>query len=761
MKTNPVINRRRFLVSTFMLGGGMALGVSACSSDSPENSASLGSDSDSGAELSPWIEISADDWVTVHVPQPEIGNGTMTQVAMTITEELNCDWSRIRVQPASILRNHMEDDVYSFGPQPFFGGHITESDRMEHMLQLGASARQRLIQAAAAQWDVPPGEIKAENSELVHTSSGRTMRFGQIASAAAEVELAEEPAIKPRDQWRLIGKKSFPKLHIPDIVSGKAVYGIDVQVPGMVHAAIMQSPVMGGKLKHVDASAIAEMPGVRKVVILSPDKTVGTPVPAPIPENFQPGDLILTSNPVQHGVAVIADHYWQAKKALAALPVEWEAGEGANWKNADAIYSEARKRRGKEGAIPLIDKGDIASAQGSRVVESEYGTPYCDNAAMEPLNATVRVDKDSVEAWVSTQDQLQAYWTVIDETGVLPEKVKVHTTLVGGAFGRRTQADDVRMAAAVAREYPGTAVKTIWSREETFRQGRYRTPIEAKFRAVLDDQTGLPAALSAESIYIGTNPLFQYPLGLFDVPFFNDGTIPNIRVVTNSMPVHILNGAWRGPCYNSHVFNVESFIDECAVTAGIDPLEYRLKLLANWDKSWSNCLRVAADKAGWGKTLPQGEGIGIAISCFPLAMIPQNGSVIATAVRVHVSQAGKLSIKQIDVSFDCGSYANADAVRAQVEGAVLYGLNAVMNENMSVVDGAMVEGNFDKYPVNRMADIPDVNVHFEALSGHSRMAIIGEAPTGPVQAALGNAIFAATGKRLRHTPIRGQDLSWG
>jgi isoquinoline 1-oxidoreductase beta subunit len=332
--------------------------------------------------------------------------------------------------------------------------------------------------------------------------------------------------------------------------------------------------------------------------------------------------------------------------------------------------------------------------------------------------------------------------------------------LVGGGFGRRTQGDDVRMAVAVARQFPGTPVKTIWTREETFRQGRYRTPIMAQMKAVLDDATGLPQAFTGDVAYTGTSQTFQLPLGLSDQPYFNSGIIPHIKLTSGFLPVNILNGAWRGPCYNSHAFNVETFIDECALTAGIDPLSYRLQLLAKWDKSWSDCLRVVADKAGWGQKLPKGEGRGIAISCWPVANNHQFGAVIATVVRVAVSQGGAITVKQIDVAFDCGSIANPDAVRAQIEGGTLFGLNAAMNEELTVRDGAIVEGNFDEYPVMRMADVPPVNVHFGALSGHDRMAIIGEAPTGPVQPALGNAIFAATGKRLRQTPFRKQDLRW-
>lgn len=751
-----VIDRRKFLVSATVVGGGMALGIGrdqARAAGLAAPAGPWGPDAAAGIEFSPWIEIAPDDVVTVRVPQPEIGNGATTQAAMTVAEELECDWSKVRVAFASIRRNHVENKVYAVGFQPFFGGHSTEKDRMDHVLQLGASARERLKAAAAARWSVPATEITVKDSVLTHAASRRSLRFGEVAAEAAKLSLAAEPKPKPRSEWRLIGKKSLPKLNIPEIATGRATYGIDVKAPGMVHAALLQSPVQGGKLKSHQPAAVLKMPGVRAVVVVDPAKTRGVPVKDASTFGF--GDC-----QAQSAVAVIADHYWQAKTALEALPVEWEAGAGTQWADADKIYAAASAVNGKTGAIPLKKSGDIAAATGKRVVEGEYGTPYCENAMMEPLNATVMVSADRAEAWLPTQDQQQAYWTVIDETGLLPEQVTVHQTYVGGGFGRRTQADDVRMAVAVAKEFPGRPVKVIWSREETFRQGRYRTPIVAKFRAVLDDATGLPQAVAADATYVGTRPAFQIPLGYMDMPYFNSGVIPNVQLTTNKLPVHILNGAWRAPCYNSHAFNVETFIDECAVAAGIDPLDYRLKLLASWDKPWSDCLRLAADKAGWGKPLPKGQGLGIAISCWPMASIHNNGSIIATAARVAVSQKGELKVEQVDVAFDCGSLANPDAVRAQIEGGTYFGLNAALNEELTVKDGAIIEGNFDEYPMIRMADAPPVNVHFQALSGHERMGIIGEAPTGPIGPAVGNAIFAATGKRLRRTPFRKQDLSW-
>ncbi len=747
------MDRRRFLVTSAVLGGGMALGIAPATGKAAPVAQLPWAGAKNGAEFSPWIEIAADDTVTVHVAEPEIGNGAMTQMAMTIAEELECDWAKVRTVFASIQRNHLEKQVYAIGFQPFFGGHSTQQPRFNHALQLGASARERLKAAAAARWGVPVGEVTAANGKLAHAASKRSLRYGQLAAEAAAIKLAEEPKPKPQAEWRLLGKQSLPKLNNPAIADGSLVYGIDVKVPGMVHAALLQCPVHGGTLKSHDPAAVLKMPGVRAVVVVDPAKTKGSPVKQF--STFGLGDSL-----AQHGVAVIADHYWQAKTALAALPVEWELGEGAKWADAEAIYAKTGEMRGATGATPMVNKGDLTKATGSRVIEGEYGTPYCENAAMEPLNATVLVTADSAEVWVPTQDQQQAYWVTIDETGLQPEQVKLHQTFVGGAFGRRGQGDDLRMAVAVAKEFPGVPVKTIWSREETFRQGRYRPPITTKYRAVLDDVTGLPQSFAGDMAYTGTRPAFLIPLGYYDMPWFHSGVIPNVRLTSTKLPVHILNGAWRGPGFNSHAFTMETFIDECAHAAGIDPLAYRLKLVAGWDKAWSDCLKVAAEKAGWGGKLPKGEGLGIAISCWPVANARKSGSVVATVARVSVSQAGELKVKQLDVAFDCGSVVNPDAVRAQIEGGTLFGMNAALNEELTVKDGAIVEGNFDEYPMMKLADTPPVNVHFGALSGHSRMAIIGEAPVGPVQPAIGNAIFAATGRRLRCTPFRKADLSW-
>jgi isoquinoline 1-oxidoreductase subunit beta len=748
------VDRRQFIVSTALTAGGMAIGlVPADAHAKAAPAASPAAGGATGSEINAWVEILTDDTVIIRGPTPEIGNGSMTQFAMNVTEELGCDWSRVRAENGSVQRDYFEKGVYSAGMTPFFGGHSTEKGRMELGMQMGASARERLKAAAAARWNVPVAEIGAQKSVLTHGPTGRRLRYGEMAAAAAKLSLPKEPALKPRSEWTFLGKATPSKLHIPAVVTGTATYGIDVKVPGMVHAALRQVPVHGGKLKSHQPEAVLGMPGVRAVVVIDQAKTKGTPVKSQA--SWGPED-----NRVQSAVAVIADHYWQAKQALDALPVEWDSGDGARWVSEQQIYDAARALHADGKGKVLKKSGDVDSITGGKVVEGVYSTPYAENATMEPLNATALVTANQVDVWCPTQDTVQAYWVTIDETGMPPEKVQVHQTYVGGGFGRRTQADDVRMAVAIAKEYPGVPVKTIWSREECFQQGRYRTPITTRFKAVLGDD-GYPLALTSKAVMVGSHPLFQYTLGYDDMPYFTSGIIPNLHISSAPLPVNVLNGAYRAPCYNSHAFLVETFIDECAVAAGIDPLQYRLHLMSKWDKSWADCLRVAADKAGWGKPLPKGEGRGIAISCWPVGSLHNYATVICAAARVQVSRSGELTVRQVDVAFDCGSVANRDAVRAQIEGGTLFGMNMTLNEQMTLKHGAMVESNFHQYPMLRLGDrLPPINVHFDALSGHERLQIIGEAPVGPIGPAIGNAIFQATGKRLRSTPFRLHNLSW-
>ena len=754
MGTQKTINRRQFIVASAAIGGGLAIGyrprVGEAAIHTGEPWGKLGADA--GVEFTPWVAITPDGIVTVRVSTPEIGNGTLTQIAQLVAEELHCAWDKVRTEFAPVHRDHMENGVYDFdknnGPMGYFSGRSTEPKRMQLMLQVGASARERLKVAAALHWDVPVSEISAKDSVLTHVGSGRTLEYGEVAERAGSVHLDAEPELKPESEWTLLGKTSPSKLNLPQIVNGSAVYGIDVRVPGMVYAALRQSPVQGGRLKTYDAQAVMGMSGVLAVVPIDPDEPRSAFGADKAPFGFDQSEA-------QSGIAVVAEHYWQARKALETLPVEWDEGAGGQWKTTAQIYETAVAALDRvDGDTVEMSTGDVNLLKDQKtVVEGVYVTPYSDQAPMEPLNCTALVTPDRVDVWYPAQQTKQAFWIAVNESGVPPEKVFVHQTFVGGGFGRRLFAEDLRMVVAIAKKLPGRPIQAIWSREEMTRQGRYRPMVAAKLQAGLGEN-GMPNVFIAKQATKGHFPR------LADTPYAL-GTIPNVLVDAREIPLHVLRGAYRGPGYNSYAFMVETFIDECAEAARIDPLEYRLKLLESWpDPGWHKVLREVAEKSGWGKSMPKGMGQGLAIANWGMNGKPQSGTTVAIVATVEISQKGNLKIHEIDAAFDTGRVMNHDAVLHEMQGGVIFGLNMALLEEINVKEGRIVEGNFDEYTMLRMGDMPKVNIHFGGLSGHDRFSEIGEPPVGPVGPAVGNAIFRAIGKRVRSTPILKHDLSW-
>ncbi|MET0378668.1 MAG: molybdopterin cofactor-binding domain-containing protein [Spongiibacteraceae bacterium] len=759
MTIDVQMNRRQFIVAAAAIGGGLALGFHNewGNAATPAGAAA--------SEFNPWLVIHPDNSVVIRVTTPEVGTGAATQLAMTVCEELQCDWSKVRIEYGTLNDDDNNHKIFtkSVPVFAFFSGRSTQTERNKTLLQVGASARERLKLAAAQVWKVPVSEVTAENSVLTHKVSGKTLTYGAVAARAATVKLAVEPALKPQNEWTSLGKKSPSKLHIPQIVNGSAQYGIDIRLPGMLYAALMQSPVQDGQVKSYDFAKIKHMPGVRGIAVIKG----GAALKVSQGLASQPWSM---ADDRTGAVAVVADHYWQARKALEALPLEWEDGAGVRWKNTEQIFDAAKKALDETGGIVRKDSGEVEAelAKQPKIIEATYTTPYCDQAPIEPLNGTALVTPERIDLWHPTQIADNARAAVYEETGLAPEKIFVHQTLIGGAFGRRTTCDDVRMVVAVAAQFPGKPVHVIWSREETMRQGRYRALTAIKLKAGLD-KDGMPQALIAHSAARAANarPPFSTSvqfspttMGLLDGSYV--GTIvPHTKVVTHELPVHIRTGAYRGPHYNSTCFMVESFIDECAHAAKIDPLEYRLRLHAKWpDPGWTACLKEAAKQAEWGKPLPKGMARGIAIGNFGMFGQPQAGTTVCTIAKVEVSSKGELKVHQIDLALDCGSLMNPDAVRAQMEGGTIFGMNMALNEKLTVQDGRIVEGNFDVYPMLHMADMPQINIHFGALTQHERFAELGEAPTGTVGPAIANAIFAVTGKRLRSMPFRDHDLSW-
>jgi isoquinoline 1-oxidoreductase beta subunit len=735
------LSRREFVIATSALAGGMALSIM------PRHTGAA--DANAHSEITPWIVIAADDTVTIRLPGPEAGTGGTTQVAMLVAEELQCDWKDVRVEPISYMRNTRENGVYlkSSGVWSAFAGGERDKEVIATMLQAGASARERLRAAAAARWNVPLNEIEASDSLLRHSRSSRKARYGQLAAQAATIQLAKEPALKPEEQWTLLRKRNPTRLHVKSVVTGSSVYGMDIRLPGMLYAALVQCPVHGGKLKRYDFEAIRKMPGVRGIAVVDPAE--------PRVHLEKPAHWANTAP--QSGIAVIAEHYWQARKALDALPLEWDLGEGVNWKNTQQVYDAMYARLDEKPEKVVKDVGDasaLLAQANAKVIEATYHTPLCEHATLEPLNGTALVTQDRVVLCHPAAMTTQAFLIAQEETGVAPENIEIHMPLVGGSFGRRVGGDDVRMVLAVAKKFMGTPIHVIWSREETFRQGKYRDMQAVRLGASLGPD-GLPEALRAH--IVGHNLV---PLGLVNGAYAN-GCIPNVRIETSEFPMHVLVGQFRAPGYNTHCFIIESFLDECAARAGIDPLEYRLRLLSKWpDAGWEKCLREVAARAGWGRQLPPRQAQGLAIGNWGMESNAWTGTTVAAIATVEVTEAGTLIVHALDLAFDSGKIMNADAVTAQLQGSMIFALNMCLNEELNLENGQIAEGNFDRYPMLRIADIPrQVNVHMGALTGHARYGGTGEVGVGVVGPAIANAVFRITGKRMRSMPFRKVNLS--
>jgi len=758
--TNTVtLNRRKFIISAAAVGGGMTLGIGPIGTAEAGFAPGAPWEQSEGIEFTGFISIAPDNIVTVRSTSPDIGMGTFTCNPMLVTEELKCDWNLVRGEFLEPNRDLNEGGFYSSaGRLAYFSGRTTGPEVMKQMLQVGASARERLKQAAAQLWGVAVAEVNAIDSILTHTGSGRTLTYGQVASAAASITLDSEPSVSAPSSWTFLGKESPRKVNLPIILDGSAKYGIDVIEPGMVYAALKQSPAHGGMLKSFDADAVRGMAGVIDVVVIDP-----TEIRPGLPEGMSATFGISSKNAPQSAVAVIAEHYYQAKTALDMLPVEWDAGEGAKWTDEQVVYNGLTDvLRNPTEANVVRDIGDVTAAlQTGTKVESEFYTPYQDHMLMEPLNATVKVTAGRVDCWIANQHPQQVMYVVAHETGVHPKNVHVHPTWAGNGFGRRVYGDEASMAAAIAKQMPGVAVHTIWTREENTAQGRPRDLVGGTFSATLGND-GMPTALLANvagTRSAVTRALQEHP--------YQTG-IPNFRVQTTQYVTNVMTGPWRAPVYNTNAFMTETFINMLADKAGIDPVEYRRQLLKNWDPSWMKVLDEVTTKAGWGQELPRGTGMGVAISNWGMGKTeggptPNSGTTVAAVVTAEVTRRGNVAIPRVDMAFDTGGVLNRDLVTAGIEGSVIMSLSSAMHEELNISNGVITNTNYDHYRMFRQNDsaLPwEIHVHFGGLSGHERFSEIGEPPMGPPPPALAHAIFNATGKWVRTQPFNKYDLSW-
>ncbi|HYB56747.1 MAG TPA: xanthine dehydrogenase family protein molybdopterin-binding subunit [Alphaproteobacteria bacterium] len=710
------VGRRFFLVST-AAAGGLMLGFRL-----PGPARVLAaSETRAVGEVNAWILLRPDDSVTIRVARSEMGQGSFTALPMLVAEELECDWSKVRAEYASASENLARNHV--------FGSMTTDGSRSirdceEYLRKAGAAAREMLLEAAAEKWGVPRAELVVEKGVILHGVSGRRMRYGEIAEAAAKMAPPREARLKEPGEWTLIGKPQRG-LDVADKVLGKLVFGMDVRLSGMLYATIAQCPVFGGKLKSFEESKIKSMSGVRQVVAL------------------------------YDAVAVVADSYWQAKRALDSLPLAWD--EGANAKASDTgirAYLEDGLRAGY--AVAARREGDVeaALAGAAKVLEAEYFAPFLGHATMEPMNATARVSADKVEVWAPSQDAEASLAAAAEAAGVDPRKVEVHLTMLGGGFGRRVAAQDYVKQAVVISKAAGRPVKLIWSREEDTRHDFYRPVSMAKFTAALD-KDGMPIAwrnrVTGQSILAFMRPSRvrhaydeESLEGLVDLPY----GIPNILVDYAMRNTHVPVGYWRSVNHSQNAFYKESFLDEVAHAGGKDPYELRRILLKDKPKQRA-VLDAAARTAEWEKPPPSGVYRGIAYH-------DARGSFTCQIAEVSVGVKGEITMHRIVCAIDPGHVVNPDTVEAQIEGGIVYGLSAALYGEITIKDGRVEQSNFDNYRVLRMKEMPRIEVVQVPSGGF--WGGIGEVGVPGAAPALCNAIFAATGKRVRSLPLKNHDL---
>jgi isoquinoline 1-oxidoreductase beta subunit len=719
--TDTTLSRRRFITTALTAAGGFALGVGI---DGPAEAASLGvrpwgDDAKRyPGEINAWVVIEPDDSVIIRYGRAEMGQGSFTALPQILTEELECDWAFVKPEYASANRNLKEKKVYG---SLATGGSRAVRETGEVVQQAGASARERLIAAAAKRWNVPASECSAAMSKVTHKLTGRTFRFGELAADAAAIRLEKEPALKRPDQYKFIGRR-LARLDVPLKINGSAKYGIDLEVPGMVRAAIIKCPVFGGTVKSVNEGAIASRRGILQVVKL------------------------------KDAVAVVADRYFRAQAALNALPIEWEVGAAGT---TDSVQFR------KEYVAALDQKGvdarhdgnvDTAMPTAAKVIEATYEVPIIAHAPMEPLNAIAHVQADRVDVWVGTQNADRALELAAQGSGVRPENVYIHNTFSGGGFGRRLGPDEVAQAVAVSKAV-GKPVKLIWTREEEIRQGRYRTQAAIRFKAGFAAD-GTPIALDMRNSAGSSNPGAvrngldpQTTQGLVNTAY----KLPNYRVVSILKNTHVPLGPWRAPGHSQNVFFMESFIDEMAHAAGKDPVALRRELLAH-RPDFQQVLDLLVEKGDWGKPMPRGKGRGVAIH-------ESYDSIVGMTAEVAVT-SGEVKVERVVIVCDCGVVVNPRGVETQLEGGMIYGLSAALFGEITVKNGRVEQGNFDTYLVARYKDAPRMEVYISPTPG-KRWGGVGEPGATMIQPAITNAIFAATGKRLRSLPIRGQDLTGG
>lgn len=729
--TATMISRRKFLVSGVAAGGGLAVGFHVPGLADALAQDALGA---TGNEVGAWVFIKPNDDVIIRIARSEMGQGTLTGLAQLVCEELECNWSNVKTEyptpGQNLARNRVWGDMSTGGSRGIRTSH-------DYVRRGGAAARTMLLQAAADQWKVPVAELTVADGVIAHASSNRTITYGGVAAAAAKLPVPDPKSITLKDpkNWKLVGK-GVKRLDTADKLTGKQIYAIDVTLPGMLNASIMEAPVFGAKVKSYDEAKAKAMPGVRHVMKV--------------------GDT---------AVAVVATTWWQANEALKTLNITWEDGPN------NQVSSETMAAFLKEGLTATDNifvgskSGDAlqAIAGAAKKLEAEYFAPLQNHVCLEPMNCTAKVTADKCEVWVATQAAEGSLAAAAEASGLPLAQCDVYKLHLGGGFGRRGAFQDyVTQAVRIAKAIPGTPVKLVWSREEDMRQGRFKPIGMCKVAGGLNEKgelVGLHMRISAQSIlaqalparlekdgrdpivFQGLNP--QGPEGQLGY------AIPNILIDHAMRNVHVPPGFWRGVNNNQNAIWLETFVDLLAKEAGQDPLEFRRKMMGNHPKHLG-ILNAVADKIGWGSTQPPaGQFRGI-------AQHMGYGSYVAAAAEVSVNNRGRVKVHRMVMGTDSGHVVNPDQVTAQVEGSVAYGLGALLHQECTVKDGRIVEENFDTYPMMMMEDFPKIETVLAPSGGF--WGGVGEPTICVAAPAVLNAIFAATGKPVYTHPLRNMNL---
>ncbi len=695
------LSRREFLEVSGGVGVGLVLSFTLPVRAGAEKIASPGTH-----ELNAWIRIGVDDAVHFFVSQLEMGQGVLTSVSMILAEELEVDWQRVRAQQAPADER--------FGRQRT-GGSASIRVGFDELRRVGAAAREMLVEAACEVWGVPQSACRARQGVVIHGPTGRQLGYGELAARAAALSPPSDPPLKERSEFRIVGRRVH-RLDTPPKTDGSAQYGLDVQMDGLYVALVERPPTLGAKLASFDATAALAVEGVERVV------------------------------EIPSGVAVVARSTWPAMKGRERLQVKWNAGEGAHVSD-DTIDEQCRTAIHR--ARVARDDGDVerALAGAAATVEAAYAFPYLAHAAMEPMNCTAHVRDGECEIWVPTQTQSGTRDAAAKITGLPPQKVAVHPTFMGGGFGRRSATDFVEDAVHVSKSV-GAPVKVVYSREDDMRAGYYRPTGYSELSGGLD-AAGRPVAWQHSTATPSIMRQKGWPLaggidrivleGASNLPY----AIPNLRVSWAEVELPISTHWWRSVGSSHNAYVTECFFDELCRAGGVDPVEGRLKLLEAHPRH-QRVLRVAAEKAGWGTTPPEGRARGVAVhECF--------GSFVAEVAEVSVGKSGRPRVHRVVCAVDCGDVVNPDTVEAQMEGAIAFGLCAALHGQVHFAEGRVTSANFDRYPLLRMREMPRVETHI--VTRGDPLGGVGEPGTPPIAPAVCNALLALTGKPVRRLPI--------